>query len=94
MCQKYFKIECINHLLLSYKNEHLLLQQNCRKESLNPGSEGDLKISATIVNSDTSLRIIQPHKRNCYFDGERKLKLFKVILPKDTISKYPYMIIL
>ena len=52
---------------------------NCdRKDDLGPGSEHMIQVSATAVNSDQALKTIDPDKRNCFFDGERKLQLFKV----------------
>ena len=49
-----------------------------RKQSLAPGQEHDLKISATVINSDKAIKNVDPEKRNCYFPGENALDLFKV----------------
>lgn len=37
-----------------------------------------VKITPEISQTDGNLRSIPPEERNCYFDGERKLKFFKI----------------
>lgn len=49
-----------------------------RKQSLAPGQEHDLKVSAIQINSDDGIKGVEPIKRNCFFPGEKKLDMFKV----------------
>lgn len=36
-----------------------------------------IEVSAKSIRTDYTLRRISPHRRNCYFEGEKKLKFFK-----------------
>ena len=51
-----------------------------RKQSLAPGQEHDLKVTAVQINSHEGIKGVEPVKRNCFFPGEKKLNLFKVTI--------------
>lgn len=42
------------------------------------GTDLDIFVTPEIIVTDPALRSIDPRQRNCYFDGEKKLKFFKV----------------
>lgn len=45
--------------------------------NLHPSESLSIEMQAKSIRSDDSLRRIPPDRRNCYFEGERKLKFFK-----------------
>jgi acid-sensing ion channel, other len=47
-------------------------------ETFDYGYEINVFITPQIIRSDPDLISLTPEERNCYFDGERKLKYFKV----------------
>lgn len=42
------------------------------------GYDLEIVVTPEIIVTDPALRSVEPSKRNCYFDGEKKLKFFKV----------------
>jgi acid-sensing ion channel, other len=42
------------------------------------GFDFDVLITPEIIRTDKSLRSVAPEKRGCYFEGEKKLRFFKV----------------
>jgi amiloride-sensitive sodium channel len=42
------------------------------------GQDLEVLITPEVIKSDESLRKFPPEKRNCYFEGEKELKMFKI----------------
>ncbi|XP_070508468.1 sodium channel protein Nach-like [Chironomus tepperi] len=47
------------------------------------GQDLDVLITPEVIKSDESLRKFPPEKRNCYFEGEKVLKMFKIYTRKN-----------
>jgi len=47
------------------------------------GQDLEVIITSEVIKSDESLRKILPKERNCYFEGEKKLKMFKIYTRKN-----------
>jgi Amiloride-sensitive sodium channel len=46
--------------------------------SLKFGSATDILITPKLTQTDDNLRYLSPSERQCYFEGERRLKFFKI----------------
>ncbi|KAL7013816.1 hypothetical protein ACKWTF_015599 [Chironomus riparius] len=47
------------------------------------GQDLEVLITPEVIKSDESLKKFTPEKRNCYFEGEKTLKLFKIYTRKN-----------
>jgi acid-sensing ion channel, other len=47
------------------------------------GFDFDVLITPEIIKTDKSLRSVAPEKRGCYFEGEKKLRFFKVYTKRN-----------
>jgi acid-sensing ion channel, other len=47
------------------------------------GHDLEIVVSPQITRTDENLRSVDPHKRNCYFDGEKTLRFFKIYTLKN-----------
>ena len=48
------------------------------REGLQKSSIYDILVAPSIIIAEDDLRSLNVEARNCYFDGERKLKYFKI----------------
>jgi amiloride-sensitive sodium channel len=77
-------IKCKSHSILVGPSDELqTFKSDYMSKELKYGMLVNVEVIPEIIQTDKELKKLKPHQRECYFDGEKKLKFFKIYSEKN-----------